>query len=394
MNKNLRRQVLIAVYSHPEYYPPTLNSIASLSELGFDATIICNNVYQSEWEYPDGTTILSLGEFMDIRSFEKISIVNKVYRWVLFTNELRKKLKKTALFIAYDPIPLFSFYVARLFIWKPLPLIWYHNHDIIEPNLVKKFSISWFAARLEKGSFPFIDVFSLPSLERKSFFSMNKLKGAFFFLPNYPRLSFFSQFRHIQKDKKCFKILYQGSIGGGHGIEEIIQVLSLYDNEVIFELVLKGFIHPEYKALLQFLADSKGISDRLKFVGITPYQDVPLTTAKCHIGIAIFTGQDTMNKTLGTASNKIFEYIACGLPVIYFDTEHYREHLGKYEWAIPTDLSPESLKKAIHHIATHFDELSQKAFESFEKELNFETYFSPLQDYLLNHKKLSITTTK
>ena len=372
----------MAVYSHPEYYPPTLNAITNLSKLGFDVTIICNNVYQSEWKYPDGTTLLPLGKYMDIRSFEKISIVSKVYRWLVFTNQLRKKLKQVTLFIAYDPIPLLSFYVARLFIWKPLPLIWYHNHDVIEPALVKKFSISWFAARLEERSFSFIDIFSLPSLERKPFFPIDKLKGDFFFLPNYPRLSFYSQFRNIPKEKKCIKILYQGSIGDGHGIEEIIDVLSLNDDKVPFELVLKGFIRPEYKVFLRNLADSKGVSDRLKFVGITPYQEVPLTTAQCHIGIAIFTGQDTMNKTLGTASNKAFEYIACGLPIIYFDSEHYREHLGKYEWAIPTDLSPESLKNAIHHIATNFDELSQKAIESFENELNFEKYFSSIASFL------------
>jgi glycosyltransferase involved in cell wall biosynthesis len=147
-------------------------------------------------------------------------------------------------------------------------------------------------------------------------------------------------------------------------------------------LVLVGIASSEYKAELESLANTNETDNFLEMIDFTPYGRLPSITSTCHIGIAIFTSKDIMNSTLGTASNKIYEYIACGLPIIYYDTAYFREHLGKYEWAIPTDLSPESLKKAIHHIATNFDELSQKAIESFENELNFEKYFSSIASFL------------
>jgi hypothetical protein len=85
-----------------------------------------------------------------------------------------------------------------------------------------------------------------------------------------------------------------------------------------------------------------------------------------------------MHVTLGTASNKLYEYAALGLPVLYLGREHFNRYLGLYPWAVPVELSPESITRAIAGIMSRFAYYSASAHESFAKELNFERYFAPV----------------
>jgi glycosyltransferase involved in cell wall biosynthesis len=82
-----------------------------------------------------------------------------------------------------------------------------------------------------------------------------------------------------------------------------------------------------------------------------------------------------MHATLGSSSNKIYEYIACGLPIIYLGTEHFKEYLSNYPWAIDVDDSPTSIAFAIQKIVNDYDELSKNAKNTFVSELNYEAYF-------------------
>ncbi len=147
-------------------------------------------------------------------------------------------------------------------------------------------------------------------------------------------------------------------------------------------LFLKGNIANEYKTKLIDCARLKGVEKQLSFFGITPYVEVPKLTQKAHIGLAIHMGTDVMNRTLGTASNKIYEYAAVGLPVLLYDNKHFREHCDEYEWAFFTDCSKTSLSKCISEILVDYPRLTKVAKSDFEKNLNFEYYFSQVKDHL------------
>jgi hypothetical protein len=112
---------------------------------------------------------------------------------------------------------------------------------------------------------------------------------------------------------------------------------------------------------------------------------LPGITNTCQIGLAIYTRTDITNSTLGTASNKIFEYAALGLPVLYYDNEHFRKHLGNYSWAVPTKTSGEALKKSLEYIAGNYEELSRQARQDFLSTLNFEYRFEPVRQFIEKH---------
>lgn len=78
-------------------------------------------------------------------------------------------------------------------------------------------------------------------------------------------------------------------------------------------------------------------------------------------------GTDKVRRTLGTASNKIYEYAASGLPVILYDNEQFRKYLTQYPWAFFIDGSPAMFIDCIHTIINNYKELSSLSRSSFEK---------------------------
>ena len=62
------------------------------------------------------------------------------------------------------------------------------------------------------------------------------------------------------------------------------------------------------------LADSHGILEHILFTGVVPYEDVPLYISASDICVAPFISR--RNERIGLSPLKIYEYLACGRPVV------------------------------------------------------------------------------
>lgn len=367
-------KVLAAIYTHPEFYPPTINLVEALAGEGHLVTILCSNNAKEISHYANGIDVVSIGDFIPIRSVGQRSTLEKVKHWLSYTLGMRRLLRHTDMVILYDPIPLLSYRIASIFLKKPR-IVWYHNHDIMEIEHQRKYSISWWAAKNEPRVFPKLDIFSLPAEERKAFFPMDKLKGKYIYLPNFPSLRRYGSLNSSQKSDTEWRIIFQGSIGPGHGIEEICQLLPMEYEHKPVKLLLKGFVSDEFKQGINAILETRRAMESVEWVGVTSYEALAPLTAGCHLGIAIFTGKDVMNRTLGTASNKIYEYVASGVPILYYKDEHFNKYLKKYDWAIETNLSENSLKASIEYAFNKSEELSNCQKRDFNQNLNFEKHF-------------------
>lgn len=381
MERKFRKNsIIVAVYSHPEFYPPTLNAIQELSKQFDTVFVLSRNVLDSEWDYPQNVELIKSGKFRSIRVSEKTNILTKVISFLTFTLHFLKLLisEKPRFIQVCDVIPLFSLFLINK-LKSNKAKIWYHNHDVSEITLCRKYSIGWFASKYEAKMFPFIDIFTLPAKDREKYFPINKLKGHYYFLPNYPSLQFYNKFKIKNKViTNEIKLVYQGSIGPGHGLEEIIAILNKKIEGLELSLHLKGFISDVYKLELIDIAKNNFAENRLYFYGVTAYQEVPKLASKCHIGIGIHTGNDIMNATLGTSSNKIYEYAALGLPVLLFENEHFRSILNQYKWVKFTDLSKNNLIQEIANIVNNYSMMNLSANELFKNILNYENNFNLL----------------
>lgn len=377
------KNIVVAIYYHPEAYPPTLNAISSLSRMA-NIYVLHRPHLNNSWTYPQNVHLHSSGKLLNAKQQEESSIISKVFFFLKFLWDLRRLLvlKKPSIVILYDPIPLFAYYLIR---WSTTnkPFLWYHSHDVAEIHKTRKYSIGWFATKFEPKTFVNLDLFTLPSLERKIYFPLNQLKGKFIFLPNLPCKQFYSQFLKTPKvPTEPVRLIYQGSISEGHGLENIIPILSFIVEDRKLELHLAGRISERYRKELIRIAIKYDVLSQVIFYGIIPYRELPALTITCDIGIAIHEPREIIYQTGGTASNKIYEYAACGLPILYFRNEHYSHYLGKYPWAIPIDLNESSIKNAIRYICNDYTSLSAQAKNDFAEDLNFEKGFINIIEYL------------
>ena len=378
------KRVVVAIYIHPDYYPPTINAINCLATLYEEVIVVTGNNCESDFFISDNIKVKKIGKYYSPIDYEKTSLFYKVSVFLKFTANFFKYSfnQKCNLVLVYDPIPLFSFFFFKKLMSKKVTT-WYHNHDMPNKNAANKFSIGWFAAKYEKQTLQSMSIFSLPTNDRLVYYPNLKAQIKYFELPNFPSQKIYntssSDYAKIANDD-LIKIIYQGTISPGHAIEEIVKLLpnKIYNKDL--KLTLKGKVKAEYKNKIDELAQKYNVENKLHWVGIGAYKEVQELTKQQHIGLAIHLG----NIPQGTASNKIYEYAACGLPVIVFDNEQFRKHLGNFSWAIFTNGSEDSLLKSIEYCYSNFETLSKSAKNDFNKIFYFEKKFDEIAVFLTN----------
>lgn len=377
------RKIIVAIYSHAELFPPTINAIHELSKT-YDEIILLQRAHLADdWRYPPNVLIISQGKLISSRAQEHLPVFKKLAVFMDFSFNLLKNIikHKPNCILLYDPLALLSFHCIDFFLNSKARL-WYHNHDIPDSANVKKFSLYWFAIKAERKIFSSLDIFTLPSVERLQSFPMLNFQGKYFVIPNYPRFAFYSQFYQKRVIGAKIKLIFQGHASACHGLEEIIDILSTKICDKELQLIVKGPCKESYRQSLETRAKKNGVLDKIEFLGVSAYSEVPKVSSECHIGIGIHAKSDIMNLTLGTASNKLYEYAAVGLPILYYDAVHFSNYLKKYKWAVATKLAAESITAAIEKIVLNYDEMSQAAYADFGEELNFEKTFIPVHNHL------------
>ena len=371
------KRVVVAIYYDPDFYPPTINAIINLSTTCEELVVVTRNHTKIDFPYPGNVRLIKIGKQISVLESEKKNLIGKLYSFLSFTSVLFKQMKSksTAILLIYDAIPLFSLHLMRKFISKN-KIIWYHNHDMPNTHQVRKYSIGWFASKYEFEEMKKIDYFSLPSDDRLVYYPNWKDMSRYLSIPNYPSLKVYRNNEVSKFINDEIRIIFQGTIGEEHALEELISILKEKVGGKNLRLILKGGVRPHYKKLLSDHAEKFGVTDRIEWVGLGAYCELPPLTLTCHIGIAIYMGTDKVRLTLGTASNKIYEYAASGLPVILYDNNQFRKHLESYNWAYFTDGTAPSLIKCLEAIFNDYNNLSNEARKSFEDKLNFEKSFS------------------
>ncbi len=98
------------------------------------------------------------------------------------------------------------------------------------------------------------------------------------------------------------------------------------------------------QAVLEWI-DRLGLKERVTLIDTIPHQEVPAQIQRHHAGILPFPPCDAWNTS---SPIKLFEYMACGKPVIVTDIPAHRNVLNGKPFAFfARDASPEALAGAI-----------------------------------------------
>lgn len=111
---------------------------------------------------------------------------------------------------------------------------------------------------------------------------------------------------------------YLGLLNSYQGVDLLLEAAALLKQQgANLHFLVMGFPEGGYREK----AEALGIADRVTFTGRIPYDQAPLYLSLADVAVS-------PKISLTEANGKLFNYLACGLPSVVFDTPVNREILG------------------------------------------------------------------
>lgn len=115
--------------------------------------------------------------------------------------------------------------------------------------------------------------------------------------------------------RKSYSAIYTGGIQKGRGIQTVIDAIPLIVQKIpnfLFVVVGDGYATTYFKNL----AREKNINEHILWVGYIEHQELYTYITDCKIGVIPHFASEHVNSTV---PNKLFDYMALGLPVLVSD---------------------------------------------------------------------------
>lgn len=164
------------------------------------------------------------------------------------------------------------------------------------------------------------------------------------------------------------RLVYQGGLRKASGLPELIAALASRPG---IELDVYGGGGEEGN--LREATRVSGISDRVRFHGVVPFDKLPGLMAGMHAGIHLV--QPTCESFALTWSNKIFDYARAGLPVLLSDNPAHRLLLEEFRVGVAADaFSPDAVGAALDRLLAD-RETFVEACRAARARWRWETFF-------------------
>lgn len=196
--------------------------------------------------------------------------------------------------------------------------------------------------------------------------------------------------------QNCAVVGYIGTFAPWHGLEELVDA-SLK--------VIRGFSNVRFLMVGPYfnyarrLAEKNGVSRRYIFTGPVPYEEVPKYINAADILVAPYNpASSELRSKYGIGSPlKVFEYMACGKPVITTSVEPITRviHDGHTGRLVPPGDS-EALSEAIIHLirnAETRDKIGRMARQEVERHYSWKAFITQLEKALREAKNSSSDET-
>jgi len=369
------------IYGNPDYYPPMINGAEILHRHGFHQEILSRRfrsavflIDDMDKYYPASTVIFRLDS-----SGKSTARAFLSFAW----HVLRKSNNEADLFIGYN---VHGFALARLLAYLYRKPVVYHSHDFMENNRVSTLGDRIFKT-IERRFARTADLVIVPDRRRAAAMSNQlSLKKSPLIVANSsltapdapaPELNFALQNLNISFEHIVFR---PGTIAHGHSIDITIRSIPLWENKN-WGFVVMGPCDQEYKVRLQILAEEFGVKDQFVILPPVNYAEVLKYTKGASLGNAIYEPININHQYSTTASNKIMEYIAAGIPMLLNDSAGNIDLINKYQNGLTVSHdSPEAIAQAVNLILGDpklAQQMSEGSKRAFREEFNYETQYLP-----------------
>lgn len=384
----MRPRIGMLLYANPDRFPPTANAAHLLAQ-EHDVTILCRDVDTPSLSWPDSVEILRLGDPSSTRERMSANWMAKIAEYRNYVRSIRDYVreKRPALLYAYEP----HGYVAALRARgnAPIPVL-YHRHELeaLDQLTLRSFQ-TWIyrTARRRSNEASFM-VF--PEAQRAALYAREVPSAPeACIVPNFPRLQMFPPF-NLDRDELLRRwerreLVYRGALGAANGNLEHVRCLRVARSHPVLRFLGDG--PEEFLVELKTLIDVEAVAERVSLDGFVPYERANALTRQASVGLALYQTNDANLTYSVTATNKLYEYAACGLPVIVPNTAAYRDYLKDETWVLYADpAAPASIADAIDQVFSDRDRYAAMclaARDAFETRYNYEAVFQPVLEKIL-----------
>jgi glycosyltransferase involved in cell wall biosynthesis len=230
-------------------------------------------------------------------------------------------------------------------------------------------------------------------------------------LPNRRRLQFFQETTRRQKPSICvfncprldevlpekaprlacskLRLAFHGSINPERLPVALLPALAKFPGAI--ELQIVGYTTVGSSMYLSdFLGEAKRlrIDDQVNFVGALPRKEVLARAASCDVGLAFMPlrGSDINMHNMTGASNKPFDYLACGLALLVSARPDWKAMFVQPGYARDCDpFDADSIAAQLHCFLLHQDvirEMGERGRQRILKEWNYESQFAQVLELL------------
>ena len=202
---------------------------------------------------------------------------------------------------------------------------------------------------------------------------------------NCPTTNEVAQQRLNSKSQKL-AVLYHGSIVPARLPVTVLNALALLQANV--SLTVIGYVtigHAEYIDQLKKIASDLGIGQKIHFKNTFPIRSELLRFGKnFDVGVALMpkNSNDLNERTMATASNKPFDYLAGGLALLVSNLPEWKKMYVEPGYGLtcnPED--PQSIATALHWYLEHPEErrvMGERGRQRILNDWNYEFQFRPV----------------
>lgn len=357
-----------------------------MSLQNYDIYILCKwEGEEKEKEVIDGINIIRIG--LNEKSFKYIPVSFNMF-W-------KKAIKKTVKEIEPDLIIvreiMLSTAAAKIGKKNNTPVIMdmAENYPAVMKGW-KKYNSTWFrrfllykiklADRIERNSLKHVDgVITVCQEQNERLIDVYDFnKDYIFVLHNTPSIKLNSSIdsnSYNKKDEKLINLGYHGFVNTERNLLTLIDAFVLLDNpNYVLNIYGDG---PELNNLREYAKEKKNIFIHGKY----DHSELKKLYEDTDIGILPYVIDDHINNTI---SNKLFDYMAYGIPVIVADATPMRRIVEEGKSGVIADCSnPKTLKDSIELIASkELNIMGINAFELYKSKYNWEYDFNNFIKFL------------
>jgi glycosyltransferase involved in cell wall biosynthesis len=188
-----------------------------------------------------------------------------------------------------------------------------------------------------------------------------------------------------------FWLLYHGSIVPDRLPLAVVNALAALPDRVKLRLVGYETVgSPGYVGQIQERAQQLGVDRRLEIVGVLPHRfELMESCRRCDAGLALMPLRptDVNQHTMTGASNKAFDYLASGLPLVVSDLPDWRAAYVEPGYGLACD--PDDAESIAYVVGRFLDDpdlarsMGEKGRRRIAAEWNYEKQFSQVMRCLV-----------